>query len=332
MRKSGTLYHKMREESNAAAEICSADEKLNGEAHVIQIEGNGNGNGNGEAHVIKIEGNGNYNGDTHINEIERKGSCDDELLGQPPVKSTFDSAEDVKEIHNEDTKVSDDDHIIAIHRKGSKNNSKELIQATTVTDVQGDEKTRELVSGGKISKKKNFRAKFKGLNKMLEELFAPPTIAAIIGLFVGAIPWLKKLIIGASAPLRVIEDTISTLGNALLPCTILILGGNLTQGIKKSTLKPLVVIVILVVRYVLLPIAGIGVVKAAGHLGFLPHDPLYRYVLMIQFALPPAMSIGTMAQLFDIAKEECSVIFLWTYLAAMLALTIWPTIFMSILS
>jgi hypothetical protein len=104
----------------------------------------------------------------------------------------------------------------------------------------------------------------------------------------------------------------------------------------------------------------------------LPHDPLYRYVLMMQFALPPAMNIGspwipcsfilisevssvhasrkilitwscvlcvcdlfdpgTMAQLFDVGQEECSVIFLWTYLIAAIALTTWSTIFMSILS
>lgn len=52
------------------------------------------------------------------------------------------------------------------------------------------------------------------------------------------------------------------------------------------------VIAVILVRYVLLPVIGIGVVKAAGSLGFLPSDPLYHYVLMVQFALPPAMNIG----------------------------------------
>ena len=41
---------------------------------------------------------------------------------------------------------------------------------------------------------------------------------------------------------------------------------------------------------------------------------------------------GTMTQLFDVGKEECSVLFLWTYLAAALALTSWSTVFMWILS
>lgn len=49
---------------------------------------------------------------------------------------------------------------------------------------------------------------------------------------------------------------------------------------------------ILFVKYLLLPIIGIGVVKAADSFGFLPPDPLYHFVLMLQFTLPPAMSIG----------------------------------------
>jgi hypothetical protein len=37
-----------------------------------------------------------------------------------------------------------------------------------------------------------------------------------------------------------------------------------------------------------------------------------------------------MAQLFDVAQEECSVIFLWTYLVSSISLTTWSMIFMSI--
>lgn len=41
---------------------------------------------------------------------------------------------------------------------------------------------------------------------------------------------------------------------------------------------------------------------------------------------------GTMTQLFDVAQEECSVLFLWTYLVAALALTGWSMVYMWILS
>lgn len=82
----------------------------------------------------------------------------------------------------------------------------------------------------------------------------------IIGFAVGAIPWLKSLFIGASAPLRVVQGSIKLLGwllfccirycsntnplyeqkllirwsdccsDGTVPCITLILGGNLTQG------------------------------------------------------------------------------------------------------
>ncbi|MGF2531565.1 AEC family transporter, partial [Ralstonia pseudosolanacearum] len=170
------------------------------------------------------------------------------------------------------------------------------------------------------------------LHQIVEELLAPPTIAAIVGFTFGATPWLKNLIIGEAAPLRVIQDSIKLLGDGTIPCITLILGGNLTQGLRSSRIKPLVIFGIICVRYVILPIIGIGVVKIAGGLGLLPSDPLFSYVLLVQFTLPPAMNIGTMTQLFDVGQEECSVIFLWTYLVAALALTVWSTVYMYILS
>lgn len=195
--------------------------------------------------------------------------------------------------------------------------------------------TIPLLSSGDLNgnKGKNCFSKINGtIHQILEELLAPSTIGALIGFFVGVIPKLKSLLIGSTAPLRVIEDSVALLGNGTIPCVTLILGGNLTKGFRKTTVKMSVVLGVILARYVLLPVIGIGVVKAVSALGFLPQDPLFQYVLLIQFALPPAMSIGTMAQLFDVGQEECSVVFLWTYLACAPALTIWSTIFMYILS
>ncbi|KAM7261081.1 hypothetical protein ACFE04_026556 [Oxalis oulophora] len=173
---------------------------------------------------------------------------------------------------------------------------------------------------------------YKFIYQIFEELMAPPTVAAVVGLTVGSITWLRKLIIGDDAPLRVIQDSVKLLGDGTIPCITLILGGNLIQGLRKSQLKFWVIVGVVCVRYVMLPVVGISVVKAAASVGFLPSEPLYQFVLMIQFALPPAMNIGTMTQLFDVAQEECSVLFLWTYLVAALALTMWSTVFMWILS
>ncbi|KAF3627996.1 putative MLO-like protein 8-like [Capsicum annuum] len=122
-------------------------------------------------------------------------------------------------------------------------------------------------------------------------------------------------------PSRVIQDSVKLLGDGTIPCITLILGGNLTQDLRKAK-----------VRYIFSPLIGFLVLKAAAKFGFLAANPLYKFVLMIQYTLPPAINIGTMTQLFDVAQEECSVLFAWTYLVAAFALTIWSTLFMWLLS
>ncbi|XP_073150460.1 protein PIN-LIKES 7-like isoform X2 [Henckelia pumila] len=49
-------------------------------------------------------------------------------------------------------------------------------------------------------------------HKLGEELLSPPVIAAVIGFTFGTITWLRDLIIGDLAPLRVIQDSIKLLG------------------------------------------------------------------------------------------------------------------------
>ncbi|KAH9316300.1 hypothetical protein KI387_024927, partial [Taxus chinensis] len=126
---------------------------------------------------------------------------------------------------------------------------------------------------------------------ILEELKAPPTVGVIAGFLVGAIPQAKALIVDESSPLRVIQDSVSLVGDAAIPSIILILGGNLVQGLRSSSLRSVIVILVICVRFVLLPVIGIFVVKGASYLGALPEDPLYHFVMMLQFTVPPAMNI-----------------------------------------
>ncbi|URD91185.1 Membrane transport protein [Musa troglodytarum] len=124
-------------------------------------------------------------------------------------------------------------------------------------------------------KRVNLWEKLKGsVHNIVEELMTPPTVAAIIGFVVGAIPWLKSLFIGGSAPLRVVQGSIKLLGDGTVPCITLTLGGNLTQGkvLLRISQVGSVILAIICVRYMILPAFGIGVVKAAYELGFVPYD------------------------------------------------------------
>nr|XP_043634759.1 protein PIN-LIKES 7-like [Erigeron canadensis] len=185
----------------------------------------------------------------------------------------------------------------------------------------------------KTDKTNGFSSKLVDIfHKILEELTAPPTLGSIIGLVFGATPWLKNLVIGDNAPLRVIQSSVTLLGDATVPCITLILGGNLKQGFRRASIRPVIIVTIICVRYVILPLVGIMVIKAAASLGLLPSDPLFSFVLLIQYTVPPAMNISTMTQLFNVGHEECSVLTMWSYIAAAFALTGWSTVFMWILT
>ncbi|XP_044511067.1 protein PIN-LIKES 1-like [Mangifera indica] len=123
----------------------------------------------------------------------------------------------------------------------------------------------------------------------LRKLFAPSTIGAVVGFLVGSIPQVRKVLIGDSASLRVVEDSASLLGDAAIPTVTIIMGANLLKGLKGSKIHLTLMIGILVIRYIALPIVGVVIVKLAIHLGLVKSNPLYQFVLLLQFALPPAV-------------------------------------------
>lgn len=73
-------------------------------------------------------------------------------------------------------------------------------------------------------------------------------------------------------------------------------------GMKSSSIQPLILICIIIARLFLLPAIGFFIVKAAASLGFLPPDPLFQYVLVIQYALPPAMNISKWFHIYILLK------------------------------
>ncbi|XP_047267369.1 protein PIN-LIKES 3 isoform X5 [Capsicum annuum] len=187
-----------------------------------------------------------------------------------------------------------------------------------------DHKTQQAHLGTKL--KQYMENLSKKIN--LKTLLAPSTTGAIAGFIVGLVPQIRKLMIGDVAPLRVIENSAILLGDGAIPLLTLIMGGNLLKGLTGSGIQKSLLVGIIVVRYIILPLIGIVAVKGAIRLGLVQHDPLYQFVLLLQFALPPAMNIGTITQLFGAGESECSVIMLWAYALASISLTLWTTFFM----
>ncbi|XP_031399780.1 protein PIN-LIKES 3-like isoform X1 [Punica granatum] len=162
----------------------------------------------------------------------------------------------------------------------------------------------------------------------LKMLFAPTTIAAIVGFMVGIVSPIRKALVGERAPLHVIESSTYLVGGACVPAATMIVGANLIKGLKRSGVGTWIVVGIIFIRCVALPLIGIGVVKAAHHLGLVGSDRLYQFVLMLQFAVPPAVSISTITQLFEAGQSECSIVMLWSYAVSAFSLTLWSAFFM----
>lgn len=110
------------------------------------------------------------------------------------------------------------------------------------------------------------------------------------------------------------------------------MGGNLLKGLKGSGIQLSFIVGILAVRFIFLPLLGIIIVKGALRFGLVHPDPLFQFVLLLQYAVPPAINLGTIIQLFGAGESECSVIMLWTYGLASVSLTLWSTLFMWLVS
>lgn len=71
-------------------------------------------------------------------------------------------------------------------------------------------------------------------------------------------------------------------------------------GLKRSELNLMVILGVVAVRNICLPLLGIGVVQAAHHLGMVTSDALYRFVLMFQYAVPPAINVGKITTYYNL--------------------------------
>ncbi|XP_037495199.1 protein PIN-LIKES 5 [Jatropha curcas] len=212
----------------------------------------------------------------------------------------IEAAEEITKAPNNDLEASQETHLLKQEEKEH--------AAKSVVDTE-----TEAVVSQEHGKGVPFLNKLLGsLHKILEELLAPPTL--------GAVSFLNMSHTFIDFQLYIYLWSFSFWSITFLR-KLIVLGDNAPASVTgppsgyKEHLQ-----------------SSLWLVKGAAKFGFLPSEPLYQYVLMIQYTLPPAMNIGTMTQLFNVGQEECSVLFLWTYLGAALALTVWSTVFMWILS
>ncbi|XP_002977054.2 protein PIN-LIKES 2 [Selaginella moellendorffii] len=155
----------------------------------------------------------------------------------------------------------------------------------------------------------------------LQHMLQPPTVASLLAILVGSVHYLQSVAFGEGAPLEFFTDALTILGNAMVPCVLLVLGGMFSGGPAKSELGLRTTVGICVARLVVLPAIGIGVVVAANRGGFLPQgDKMFHFVLLLQHAMPSSILMAGLTSVRGYGEKEASSVLFWQHIFSVVSL------------
>ncbi|KAL9236080.1 hypothetical protein vseg_010787 [Gypsophila vaccaria] len=165
----------------------------------------------------------------------------------------------------------------------------------------------------------------------LKQIIQPPIIASILAMALGCVPFLKRFIFASDGPLFFFTDSCMILGEAMIPCILLALGGNLVDGPGNSKLGFRTTAAIIFGRLVLVPPAGLGIVTLADKLGFIPAgDKMFKFVLLLQHTMPTSVLSGAVANLRGCGKESAAILF-WVHIFAIISMAGWIVLYIHLL-
>lgn len=159
-----------------------------------------------------------------------------------------------------------------------------------------------------------------------DKMLSPPLLAMFVGLLIGLTP-LRGLLHGAEAPLAVLGGALEMLGMATLPCAMLVLGGNLAHGPSRDLVPVRVTAGVVVLRLLLMPLLGLGLVLGLLRLGLLPREPLLLLVLLMESAAPSANNLVVISEIHGHGEKAIATILFWSYLLGILSLTLYGSVF-----
>lgn len=168
-----------------------------------------------------------------------------------------------------------------------------------------------LISGNKLS------------NMPLKKLFSPPVIGMLTGVCVAMVLPLKAAFCSADGFLYPLYRATGVIGEATVPCVLILLGGCLASGPGRGVVNKRTIFSVILIKLIIFPTIAILYVLLLRHLGALPANMLASVVLVIEAGSPPANNLVVMASVAnpDIEDGMATIIF-WTYLSSIISLTL----------
>ncbi|CAI5475327.1 unnamed protein product [Closterium sp. Yama58-4] len=164
------------------------------------------------------------------------------------------------------------------------------------------------------------------------DVFRPPVLAACLAMLLGMVPQLDFLFFHRDGALRFLTDALAVLGQAMIPCILLVLGANLVKGPGASALPMRTTLAVVVTRLLVVPLMGIAIVLCADRLGLLPPgDKMFRFVLLLQHAMPSSIQIGTACSLRGFGEQEVSAVLFFQHISAVFTMAVYLFVFFYLL-
>jgi len=160
-------------------------------------------------------------------------------------------------------------------------------------------------------------------------IFTFPIKCCFAAIAVGMIKPVKSLLVGPTAPLAIVKESLETMGGAMIPAMMMVLGANLAKGPPPCQLPLFNIIAVAVVRLLIAPMVGVTVVIVSVHTGVVqPPDSFFMFVLMLQHCMPTAINMHTVATLHQNGVAEVTTVLFWQYLASIITVPCWMMFFL----
>lgn len=162
--------------------------------------------------------------------------------------------------------------------------------------------------------------------RALRAAAVPPSAAAVAGLIVGATP-LRRALEGERAPLGLVTASLESLGGAMIPCLLVVLGAELAPGPGAARVPARAIGAAVATRLVIMPALG-GAWLATRVLRF--STPLATVVAQLAWSTPSAVMLATLAVKHGAQPAAMAALLFWSYLVGAVTLPAVATILLRI--
>jgi len=178
----------------------------------------------------------------------------------------------------------------------------------------------------------------------ITDFITPPVWGILAGLVAASLPEfhmasgkvfsIRQALCETQGFLHPVYTTCVSLGNAVVPCAMIVLGGSFASSPVTKHFDRKSVFAAISIKLIILPVLAIAYIKLLVSCGLMPHgtmgDTLMALVMLIEAAVPPATSLIVISSLQKKNVEEMGALLLWLYLASLVTLTLFIVIGMKI--